>query len=172
MADKGREQKLEYLLERAEITFRVKARQTRPDDLARTVGARLKRLGILSPKKSGELCIALNEALINALDYGCLELDSSQRPADLSSPDRYQHLKRLRLMDPHWGEREIVLNILVEAHRVCVRVQDPGPGRPRGITPSRGLTPNGRGILIMRRLMDRVIIRRQPSAVTLIKNRI
>ncbi len=158
-------------INKADISFKVKAKDLDPDGLGNVFKNALVRSGILEMDKAHELVTALVEALINARDYGCLMLDSYNKGNDLTSPTTYHKELAYRLKDPRWCNKEVGISISIDDARVIIRVRDPGKGIPRNLPMPREILPRGRGIMIMRRLTDRLIIRRNPSVVAMIKYR-
>jgi len=163
--------KLLNYLSAVDIALAYTAAEAHPDELAHQIRQFLSCCGILDAKGQAEVEIALAEALINAVDYGCLELKQSEKAPDLSSPSIYHTKRKERIADPAWGNREIKIRIVLNRHKLAFHVMDPGPGIPKRIARPHEIMPYGRGIQMMRELVDRVIIRRKPSVITLIKYR-
>lgn len=154
-----------------DITLRLKAAEVNPDAMAHQIGIFLERLQVLAARQRAEMEIALAEGLINAVDYGCLELKQSEKAPDLTAPSLYHAKRKQRLADPRWAAREILIRIALDPRKISIRIQDPGPGIPVTIASPKEILPYGRGIPLMRELADRLIIKRNPSAITLIKYR-
>lgn len=157
---------------RAGATLNLRADEVNPDALARDLAQALCALGVLTPADRDALLMALAEALINAVDYGCLGLDSTDKADDLTSPDIYNAKRREKLHDPRLKARTITLRIKLDPHRLAITIRDPGPGiAPRSSHTTDTFAPNGRGILLMKSLVDRLIVKSTPSSITLIKYR-
>lgn len=154
-----------------DICLKFTAAEAEPDTLAHQINTFLTDFEILDARQRAELEIAISEALINAVDYGCLGLKQSEKAPDLSTPSLYHKKRKARIADPRWNEHEIQIRIMLDAHKIMIKVMDPGPGIPKNIVQPKEILPYGRGIPLMRELVDRVIIRRQPSTITLIKYR-
>ena len=163
--------KLVHHMSTAELCLDLTAAEARPDELAHQIKDFLAEFDILNAKQRAEIEIALAEALINAVDYGCLELRQSEKAPDLSSPSLYHEKRKTRIADPAWGQRSIQIRIIIARHKLVFKIMDPGPGIPKRLEKPHEIMPYGRGILLMRELVDRVVIRRNPSVVTLIKYR-
>ena len=104
------------------------------------------------------VCIALEEALRNALFHGNLELTSEQREGD---PEEYQKLIDTRTAkEPYAGRRlYVTVEVTPTSGRFVIRDQGPGfdPAKlPDPTDPEHLLNTNGRGILFMRSFMDEV----------------
>jgi len=163
--------KLLKFMSTVDITLTYTAAEAQPDELAHQIREFMAYFDILDAKACAELEIALAEALINAVDYGCLGLKQSEKAPDLSSPSIYHEKRKTRLADPAWGSRSIQIRIILDPRRLIFKITDPGPGIPKRIAKPHEILPYGRGIPMMRELVDRVIIRRNPSILTLIKYR-
>ena len=116
--------------------------------------------------------VALNEALINAIHHGNLELDSRFREGD-ADPCRRVEARRRRL--PYRERRVSVHARLSRAEAVYV-IRDEGPGFdpatvPDPTDPANLEKASGRGLLLIRAYMDEVIHNRTGNQVTLIKRR-
>lgn len=161
---------LDYM-DGANISLRIKAKDVEPDAIAHHISSLMESMHLLDPQKRAEMEIAMVEALINAVDYGCLELKQSEKASDLTSPSIYHKKRRERLADERWGYREIHLRISFDPEKISFRIQDPGPGLPEVLSKHREILPYGRGLQLMRKLVDRLIVKRNPSILTMIKYR-
>lgn len=164
-------QKALNYLEAADITLRLPAAAVDPDTVAHRISTFLEGIQFMDAKQLSELEIAMVEALINAVDYGCLALKQSEKAPDLTSPSVYHQKRTERLADPQWSGREIRIRIVLDPLKVTIKIQDPGPGIPATIAKPKEILPYGRGIPLMRELVDRLTIKRNPSVLTLVKHR-
>lgn len=101
--------------------------------------------------------LALEEALLNAVEHGNLELDSSLRSVDVTGADPYEALRLERMADPRFASRMVRIALTVAGDVATVEVSDEG----RGIHPARtGPAPAGevagRGMALIRRAFDSV----------------
>lgn len=118
-------------------------------------------------------CVALEEALNNALYHGNLELDSELRESDRAA---YRVLvEERRRLDPYQA-RKIQVTIRLEHDHGAFVISDEGPGfdpaaLPDPTDPSNLERPSGRGLLLMKTFMDEVIYNDAGNEVTLIKRR-
>jgi len=163
--------KLLKFMSAVDICLSYTAAEAVPDKLAHQIRDFMEHFDILDAKACAELEIALAEALINAVDYGCLGLKQSEKAPDLSSPSLYHEKRKTRIADPAWGGRSIHIRFIMDAHKLAFKIMDPGPGIPKRIAKPHEILPYGRGIAMMRELVDKVIIHRNPSVITLIKYR-
>ncbi len=101
------------------------------------------------------LIIALDEALNNAVIHGALQVDSSLKEVQRE----FERVVSEREQDPAWSERLVRIESDFRADRLEVRITDPGDGfdvasLPDPEDPEALLRSHGRGILIMRALVD------------------
>ena len=117
------------------------------------------------------VCIALEEALRNALFHGNLELTSEQREGD---PVEYQKLVDERVGRPPFAGRKLHVTVDVASQGGRFTVRDEGPGfdpnkLPDPTDPENLEKVSGRGLLLMRTFMDEVTFNATGNQVTMIK---
>lgn len=117
--------------------------------------------------------IALEEALVNAMYHGNLEVSSALRQ---ESEQSYQDLARRRLQEKPYADRQIhVTSKLTRAEGVFV-IRDEGPGfnpktLPDPTDPDNLGKTTGRGLLLIQTFMDEVKFNPLGNQITLIKRR-
>ena len=114
--------------------------------------------------------MAIGEAVHNAIEHGCLELDSELR----ESPDWARLIEMRRRTEP-WCSREVEIHVDVRPHQIKVVVRDGGNGctpARRASRPScRQLTHGGgRGLLMIQSVMDVVSFNSTGNEITMVKN--
>lgn len=117
--------------------------------------------------------VALEEALVNALYHGNLEVGSELRGED---DQAYYALVAKRRSEPPYRDRKIFVRASLTRHEGKFVIRDEGPGfdlskLPDPNDPSALERASGRGLLLMRAFMDEVSYDATGSAVTLIKRR-
>lgn len=115
--------------------------------------------------------VALEEALLNALIHGNLEVSSTLREAD---DDAFERLIALRQADARYNERLVTVQMDSSREQISWRIQDEGPGfnvagLPDPRTAERVGLQSGRGVLMMRTFMDSVAYNARGNQVTMIK---
>ena len=158
-------------LRSADLKFSFRAGDYEPDYITQLIMNLLDQITHDELDNRMGLEVAIGEAVINAIDYGCLELSSKLKAPDLHTPDHYADLRHKRVKDPHFAEREIGVTLSLDSNKLIVRISDPGLGVPRKLEKPKVILPHGRGLALMRGLVDQVVIRRKPSVVTLIQFR-
>jgi CheY-like chemotaxis protein len=117
------------------------------------------------------VCIALEEALRNAMFHGNLELTSEQREGDSAE---YQRLIDERSKSEPFSSRrlEVTVEITPTSGRFVIRDQGPGfdpSNLPDPTDPENLEKVSGRGLLLMRTFMDEVTFNKSGNQVTMIK---
>jgi len=158
-------------LKSADLTFSFHAGDYDPDYITQFIMRMLDEVCRDELDNRMGLEVAIGEAIINAIDYGCLELSSKLKAPDLYAPDRYNELRQARINDPEYAQREVTIKISLDDSKIIIRVTDPGQGVPVKLEKPKVILPHGRGIALMRGLVDQVVIRRKPSVVTLVQFR-
>ncbi len=72
--------------------------------------------------------LAVEEALANSLEHGCLELDSSMKRDGLAGTLRYESLLAERLQDPYFGSRLITIDFSLLGGLGILTIEDEGTG--------------------------------------------
>ncbi|MCD6570546.1 MAG: ATP-binding protein [Deltaproteobacteria bacterium] len=158
-------------IEGASLTLRFKACDLDPDKVSSEIGEIISKMNILTSQQKDEFVVATIEALLNARDHGCFELNSKEKGKDLYSPNTYEDKRQKRMKDPKLGNREVQVSINIDANKISIQVKDPGHGIPKKLSHPKDLRPYGMGIKLMRKLADRLIIKQSPSRVILVKYR-
>jgi CheY-like chemotaxis protein/anti-sigma regulatory factor (Ser/Thr protein kinase) len=128
-------------------------------------------VGLCDESSVIRVCIALEEALRNALFHGNLELTSEQRDGDGAV---YQQLINERLKSLPYSQRQLHVSILVTPCSGTFIVRDEGPGfdpksLPDPTDPENLERVSGRGLLLMRTFMDEVSYNAHGNEVTMVK---
>ena len=118
-------------------------------------------------------CVALEEALNNALYHGNLELDSRFRDGDRAT---YRTMIEERRHADPYRNRKIHLSVQIESDQATIVIRDEGPGfdpsqLPDPTAPANLEKLSGRGLLLMRTFMDEVKFNERGNQLTLIKRR-
>ncbi len=109
--------------------FEWETRDIKISEISRQTAGYVREAGFFKEGMEEEHGIlALEEALVNAVEHGNLELDSSLRPESLLDEDRYEILKEERLKDPEFYRRKIKISITADKESVEVKIANDGPG--------------------------------------------
>ncbi len=118
--------------------------------------------------------MAMDEALVNAMHHGNLEVDSKLRECEDGS-DYYELIRSRRTISPYCHRRVRVEAEFSERH-ICVQISDDGPGFDPGQIPDPTDDDNlhkvsGRGLFLIRSFMDRVAHNEAGNQITMTKLR-
>lgn len=161
------------LPERRSTTFEM---ENDPASVAAVVGhvsGYCRRFGIMDEQDLYRVAVALEEALLNAIIHGNLQVSSALRER---SDDAFRRLIERRRRDPEFAARRVRLACDVDDECARIVIRDEGPGfnvsaLPDPRDPQHLLRASGRGILLMRTFMDEVSFNATGNEVTLIKRR-
>lgn len=115
--------------------------------------------------------IALEEALLNAMYHGNLEVSSEIRNVDHQA---YENLAKERAQQVPYMHRRLRVEVHLNATETRFVVSDEGPGFDAALLPDPTEPdfldrPSGRGVLLMRSFMDDVTFNQTGNEVTLVK---
>lgn len=97
--------------------------------VCRRVARLLSESGFYSSRAGEDECaLALEEALVNAMEHGNLALDSSLRPDDSLAEDLYEAERAKRLADPAFGGKLIRMSVSIGPQEAAVVIEDEGAG--------------------------------------------
>lgn len=131
----------------------------------------LSSVGLCDEANIIRVCIALEEALRNALFHGNLELTSEQREGDVQV---YQRLIDERTKKAPYAGRELSVTVEITPSSGRFTIRDQGPGfdpakLPDPTDPENLEKVSGRGLLLMKTFMDEVVFNDTGNEVTMIK---
>lgn len=137
------------------------------------VNGSVARSGIVPPGNEELICLALEEALRNAIHHGNLELGSELREAE--DEQEFQRVIEQRRRLPPYKDRKVQVEISISQDGARFLVRDEGPGfdpskLPDPRDPDRINNVCGRGVLLMRALMDDVTYNETGNQVVLVKH--
>ena len=117
--------------------------------------------------------VALEEALLNAIYHGNLEISSKLREEDYQ---RYYDLARERSLQAPYQNRRVYVTASVTQEQATYVIRDEGFGFDPSTIPdptdaSNLYRPYGRGLLLMQTFMDTVLFNETGNEATLIKMR-
>jgi CheY-like chemotaxis protein len=117
---------------------------------------------------------AFEEALLNALYHGNLEVSSDLKEIDHAA---FYTVVNERRVSPPWRDRKIHISVRLTLDDVEVKIRDEGPGfdpskLPDPTDPENLDRPSGRGVMLMRAFMDDVRYNDRGNEVTLSRKRI
>jgi CheY-like chemotaxis protein len=131
----------------------------------------LSAIGLCTAASRIRIGVALEEAMLNGLIHGNLEVSSELRAAADNSFER--QIAQRRQLSPYQGRRLHVFARLTKSEAVFT-VRDEGPGfdlsiLPDPTDPENLERPSGRGILLIRTFMDEVTYNQKGNEVRMVK---
>ena len=128
-------------------------------------------LGFLEPQTIVRTGVAFQEAVMNAIVHGNLELSSNPRD---DSPALFEQTVVERSGQLPYRDRQVQIVVDVSRERLTFEVADEGKGfDPNSIAdptaPENLLRASGRGLLLMKHFMDEVCYNSHGNTVTLVK---
>lgn len=116
-------------------------------------------------------CVALTEALDNALYHGNLELSSELRKG---SGEAWEKAVAERRQTSPYKDRSIEVRVELSRHEISVTIRDEGPGfdpskLPDPTDPDNIENVCGRGVFLVRTFMDEVRYNDKGNEITLVK---
>lgn len=134
---------------------------------------RVIEIGVHDETQRMRVAVGLEEALVNALYHGNLEISSKVREEDQRL---YEQLIEKRRHESPYAERRLFVEAKLSRQILMFTIRDEGPGfdprtLPDPTAPANLERVSGRGVFLMRTFMDEVHYNETGNQVTLIKRR-
>jgi CheY-like chemotaxis protein len=167
---RDRAQLMEYQTSSA-VSFALENDAALIAPLINMVQERVIHAGLHDPSEQIRMAIALEEALVNAVFHGNLEISSELRE---SEDNAYYKLAEERRGQSPYRERRLYLEARRSADELALVVRDDGPGYDPAILPDPRDPANlerasGRGLLLIRTFMDDVRHNDKGNEITMVK---
>ncbi len=165
------EAELMTCLRRSEYAFELDADCTRIPPLVAHFQESVSRIGLCDDNDRIRVGVALEEALVNALYHGNLEINSDIYEKDCQ---QYYALVRRRCQQAPYRDRRIFVKAKLSREKALFTIRDEGPGfnpasLPDPTDPANLEREGGRGVLLMRTFMDDVYYNEIGNEVTMMK---
>ena len=130
--------------------------------------------GLISESDALRIRLAVQEAVLNALEHGNLELDSRWKEIEgVEGLDKFASIRRQRMGDPIYADRCVRVTSIFEEDRFEIMIKDEGKGflnsRQPIIPVAQNLSCFGRGMTLINNAVDEVRFNDNGSEVTLVK---
>jgi hypothetical protein len=117
--------------------------------------------------------VALEEAILNAMYHGNLEVSSELRQ---HGDEPYHRLADERRQQPPYKDRRVHCTARFSTSEAVYVIRDEGPGfdparLPDPTDPANMEMASGRGLLLIRTFMDEAIFSERGNQITMIKRR-
>ncbi|MCG8650672.1 MAG: response regulator [Pirellulales bacterium] len=121
-----------------------------------------------------QVAMALDEALINAMVHGNLEVSSELRQTDDGKP--YVDMIEKRRAESPYADRKVFIRMHTTANQATFTIRDEGPGFDQSTLcdptdPENLEKAGGRGLLLINAFMDEVVHNEVGNEITMIKRR-
>ena len=128
----------------------------------------------LAEKDALRLRLAVQEALLNAVEHGNLELESRWKEEAMpDGTDKFTHVRRQRMADPQFADRIVSIVSMFDGESIEIVITDQGEGFMHADRPMNRIGDNvscfGRGLTLICNAVDEVKYGAGGSQVTLIK---
>jgi CheY-like chemotaxis protein len=158
-------------LQRSEFVFDLGIDEELIAPLIAYLQSCMSSLNLCDESSSVRVCIALEEALRNALFHGNLEISSQEREGDA---EIYRQLVERRRGCRPYCDRHLYVRVRFSPGEATFTISDEGPGfDPRSLPdptdPENLDKVSGRGLLLMRTFMDDVAYNDRGNQVTMVK---
>ena len=133
----------------------------------------LKLLNLCDATERMRVGVALQEACLNAIYHGNLEVSSSLRQEDETV---YHNLIKARRGQAPFDSRRVFMDVVISGAEATYSIRDEGRGFDPSILPDPSNPENlekvgGRGLMLIRTFMDKVFHNEMGNAITLVKRR-
>ena len=129
--------------------------------------------GLCGPANRTRIGVALEEAMLNGLYHGNLEVSSELKQ---QGGNAFHELAQRRRSQKPYGQRRLFVRAQLTPHKVTYTIRDEGPGfdvnnLPDPTDPANLEKPSGRGMLLIRMFMDAVRYNDMGNEITLEKRK-
>ena len=134
----------------------------------------LGRLGLCDENERARIATAFDEALVNAMIHGNLEVSSELRAND-DGKQYYQLIEQRRQQLPY-RDRRVVVKVRSSRAEASIAIRDEGPGFnpadvPDPTDPANLERVSGRGLMLINAFMDEVSHNEKGNEIKMVKKR-
>ncbi|MBN2546020.1 MAG: ATP-binding protein [Spirochaetes bacterium] len=130
-------------------------------------------IGLISPKKSGEIKIGLQEIIINAIEHGNLEISFSEKSRMLEKGINIDEIIEKYSVDEKFKDRKVTIKYSLSNKKAVYMIKDEGSGfdwkeHLNTLNHEKNvLLEHGRGIFLALKYFDRVYYNKKGNEVVL-----
>jgi len=140
--------------------------------LVRHLKEQVQQMAICGERELLQLATALDEALVNAMIHGNLEVSSKLREVD--NGREYRRLAAQRRKQSPFSQRSVYVDVRVNRNLAEFVIRDEGPGfDPKSIPdptdPANIQKVSGRGLMLINTFMDQVSHNHKGNEITMVK---
>ncbi|MBI1387068.1 MAG: response regulator [bacterium] len=135
---------------------------------------KLIRVGVCSAHDLTNIRLALDEALVNAIIHGNLEIPSTMKGSSLDEVARFNQLVKERAEAEPFRSRCVKVDMTLNRSHVVYHIEDEGAGFdwsriPKSFEDHEIMANHGRGLLLIQAFMDEVRFNEKGNRITLVK---
>lgn len=165
------EERLADAIVSSEVMYRIPNDHNLATALVNRLEKQIADLQIADETEVFRILMGIKEAIINAIDHGNLELDSSLRDLDDNS---YRLMGEERQQSAPYADRRVTVKASVTPEEVRFVIADEGPGFspdqiPDPTDPENLLRPHGRGLMLIQSFMDSISHNETGNEITMTK---
>jgi len=165
------EQQLLESLQNVELNFRIGNELEGLRPLINHIQSHLRQMDVCDDSEILRISTALQESLMNAIEHGNLDMDSSLRQ---DGGTAYAELGVRRRQEEPYASRQVRVTASISRERLTLVVCDEGNGfnpqeLPDPTDPANLQKVSGRGLLLIRTFMDDISFNAKANEITMIK---
>ena len=165
------EQRVLHSLQNVELDFRIGNDLGSLRPLISVIQSHLRQMQVCDDSDILRISTALQEALVNAIEHGNLDLSSALRE---DGGEAYTELGKQRRQEEPYASRTVEVLAKIDRSRITVAVRDEGAGfDPNGLPdptdPANLQKVHGRGLMLIRTFMDEVSFNEKANEITMVK---
>lgn len=176
--DRSNLDRLMEFQDRAEYTFTLENRPSFVNALTTLVQQHAATMHLLDAADRMRVAVALEQAFLNALYHGNLELSNEELREDSRklAEGKRMNLVKQRRSEPPYRDRKIFVSLAISRAEIRIVIRDDGPGFDvRTVPDSKDPTvlerEGGHGLVLMQTFMDEVHFNERGNEVTMVKRR-
>lgn len=166
-----KEHAMEYL-ETGRMRFIIPSDIDLIDGVSSYIADRAVDIGIVPGKQKFYTQLAIDEAISNAILHGNLRIQevTAEEAGEKTRDAIYNERRR----SPEFADKKVFIEAKVDAQKLEVMIEDEGPGfdysgLPNPTENENAFLYHGRGIFVIRNIMDDVVFNENGNCITLIK---
>ena len=161
-----------YLIQEARH-FAIPTGELYVSDLATYLTDPLDQIALVDTACLKSVTMAIYETLINAVEHGNLELDSTLKLSGKGGMASFTSMKEKRMHDPAFASRKVTIQSSITANMAQFTITDEGSGFDYAalVNPTtEGFIdkPHGRGIFLIRQIFDEVKFNDSGNSISLV----
>jgi len=169
-SDQSEEERLPRYLAHTESEWSVENDTSLVPEIVSRFLSELARVELADENQMMQISVAIDEALVNAIIHGNLEVSSKLRDIDNGKPYASQ-IEERRSQEPY-NQRQVVVKIHASREKCTFTIRDQGPGFNPGDIPDPTDPANlekvsGRGLLLINAFMDEVTHNASGNEITM-----